>query len=188
MKLNINLASEPFARKRPILVATAVLSVLLLLSLMLLVYLNIANRWEARETREHIAILQKDLDKVQREQSAHQKVLTDPRYAEALEQTVFINSLLHRKGVSWTRLFDDLNTVLPFNVRVMRIRPQVAPDNHVSLDMDVAAETGEPVVQMLRRMEASPLFGPTEVHTSTAPTEGDPTFRYRISVSYTQKL
>lgn len=188
MKVEINLASEPFARKRPVLVATAALSVLLLGSLALLVYLNVANRWEARETRARIAALQGELTQLQRQQAAHEGVLTDPRFAQALEQTVFINSLLLRKGISWTRLFDDLSTVLPYNVRITRVRPQVTPSNEVFLDMDVASESGTPVVQMLRRMEASPLFGPTEVHTSIAPTEGEPLYRYRISVNYGQKL
>jgi len=188
MKIPINLASEPFARKRPIQVATALLGAVLLVSLGLLIYLNIANRWEARETRARIAALQTQLDELQKQRAAHQAVLNDSRYAQALEQTVFINSLLMRKGISWTRLFDDLTTVLPYNVRITRFRPQVTPSNEVFLDMDVAAESGTPVVQMLRRMEASPLFGPTEIHTSIAPTEGEPTYRYRISVNYGQRL
>jgi type IV pilus assembly protein PilN len=188
MRLPINLASQPFPRRRPILVVTGLLSLVLLASLGLLVYLNIANRWEARDTRERIAALQAELNALQQQRVGHEAVLRDPRYAEALEQTVFINSLITRKSVSWTRLFDDLATVLPYNVRLVRVRPQVTPGNQVFLDMDVASPTGEPVIQMLRRMEASPLFGPTEIHTTLAPTEGEPNYRYRISVSYGQKL
>lgn len=188
MRIANNLASEPFARKRPILVATGFLSVVLLASLGLLIYLNVANRWEARETRERIAVLQSELAEIQNQRAQYEAVLHDPRYAEALEQTVFVNLLILRKGVSWTRLFDDLGTVLPYNVRIARVRPQVTPDNQVFLDMDVSAETGEPVIQMLRRMEGSSLFGPTEIHTTIAPTESEPNYRYRISVNYSQKL
>ncbi|MCW5963401.1 MAG: hypothetical protein KIT83_05135 [Bryobacterales bacterium] len=188
MRVNTNLASEPFARKRPVLVLTGLLGVALLASFALLVYLNISNRWEARETRERIAVLQAELNDIQQQRARHEAVFRDPRYAESLEQTVFINSLITRKGVSWTRLFDDLATVLPYNVRLVRVRPQVTPANQVFLDMDVASPSGEPVVQMLRRMEGSPLFGPTEIHTTLAPTEGEPNYRYRISVNYSQRL
>ncbi len=188
MRLPINLASQPFPRRRPILVLTGVLGLVLVATLALLVYLNIANRWEARETLERIAELQAELNTLQQQRAGHEAVLRDPRYAEALEQTVFINSLITRKGVSWTRLFDDLSTVLPFNVRLVRVRPQVTPGNQVYLDMDVASPTGEPVILMLRKMEASPLFGPTEIHTTLAPTEGEPNYRYRISVNYSQRL
>jgi Tfp pilus assembly protein PilN len=188
MRISNNLATEPFARKRPIWVLTAVMGALLLASLCVLVYLNIANRYEARDTRERIALLQAEAESVQRERARYESVLRDPQYAEALEQTVFINSLILRKGISWTRLFDDLGTVLPYNVRILRVRPQVTPSSEVFLDMDVASPTGEPVVQMLRRMEGSPLFGPTEIHSTLAPTEGEPNYRYRISVNYAQKL
>lgn len=188
MRVTTNLASQPFARTRPVVVFTVLLGIALLGSLGLLIYLNIANRWEARETRQRIDELQAELTAIQREQAQQDTVLRDPRYAEALEQTVFINSLLRRKGISWTKLLDDLSTVLPYNVRIMRVRPQVTPANEVYLDMDVASQTGEPVIQMLRRMEGSPLFGPTNVHTTLAPTEGEPFFRYRISVNYSQRL
>ena len=188
MRVTTNLASQPFARTRPVVVFSTLLGIVLLGSLALLVYLNIANRWEARETRERINELQTELSGIQTQQAQQDAILRDPRYAEALEQTVFINSLLRRKGISWTKLLDDLSTVLPYNVRIMRVRPQVTPSNEVFLDMDVASQTGEPVIQMLRRMEGSPLFGPTNVHTTLGPTEGEPYFRYRISVNYVQKL
>jgi hypothetical protein len=54
--------------------------------------------------------------------------------------------------------------------------------------MDVASESGEPVIQMLKRMEGSPLFGPTAIHTTLAPTDSEPLYRYRVSVNYAQKL
>ncbi len=188
MRVTNNLASAPFARTRPIVVFASVLGALLVGLLGFLIYLNVANRWEARETRARIAELQAESASVARQQAVQDAILRDPRYSEVLEQTVFINSLLRRKAISWTRLFDDLGTVLPHNVRILRIRPQVTASNEVYLDMDVASETGEPVVQMLRRMEGSPVFGPTAIHSSLAPTESEPLYRYRISVNYSQKL
>ncbi|MCC6265277.1 MAG: hypothetical protein IT169_17010 [Bryobacterales bacterium] len=188
MRITNNLATEPFAGTRPIVVFSTALGALLLVLLGFLIYLNVANRWEARETRARIAELEAEAASVAREQAAQDSILRDPRYSEVLEQTVFINSLLRRKGISWTRMFDDLGTVLPYNVRVLRIRPQVTASNEVYLDMDVASEAGDSVVQMLRRMEGSPVFGPTAIHSSLAPTEGEPLYRYRISVNYSQKL
>ncbi|MDZ7637989.1 MAG: hypothetical protein U5J83_07025 [Bryobacterales bacterium] len=188
MRVSNNLASDPFARTRPIVVFSALLGAGLVGLLGFLIYLNIANRWEARETRAQIAALEAESISIARQQAQQDAVVRDPRYAEALEQTVFINSLLRRKGISWTKMFDDLGAVLPHNVRVLRVRPQVTPTNEVYLDMDVASETGEPVIQMLRRMEGSAVFGPTAIHSSLAPTESEPLHRYRISVNYSQKL
>lgn len=188
MRVTNNLASEPFARTRPVVVFSVLVGGLLVGLLCFLIYLNVANRWEARETSARIAQLESEITAVAKQQATQDSILRDPRYAEALEQTVFINSLLHRKGISWTKLFDDLGTVLPHNVRILRVRPQVTPSNQVFLDMDVASESGEPVIQMLKRMEGSPLFGPTAIHTTLAPTDSEPLYRYRVSVNYGQKL
>ena len=53
----------------------------------------------------------------QRELAARGAVATStiqaPRTAEILDRTAFLNELLVRKGVSWTRTFLDLEQVLP---------------------------------------------------------------------------
>jgi hypothetical protein len=43
----------------------------------------------------------------------------------------------------------------------LAVRPQVNIDNQILLDMTVASGTPEPVVDMLMRLEGSPLFGAT---------------------------
>jgi hypothetical protein len=45
-----------------------------------------------------------------------------------------------------------------------------------------------PVIVFMRRLEASPLFGPATLHTSLPPSQNEPLYRYRISVDYAQKL
>ena len=41
-----------------------------------------------------------------------ENVLRQPQNAEVLDRSVFLNDLLMRKGVSWTRIFSDLENVL----------------------------------------------------------------------------
>ena len=47
------------------------------------------------------------------EQAQLDAVLRKPENAEVLERSVFLNALLVRKGISWTRIFADLEKVLP---------------------------------------------------------------------------
>jgi hypothetical protein len=56
------------------------------------------------------------------------------------------------------------------------------------LDMQVAAQTPEPVVDFLLRLEKAPQFGPPSVSNSLPPSQTDPFYRYRVSVTYAQKL
>ena len=77
-----------------------------------------------------------------------------------LERSVFLNALLYRKGISWTRIFADLEKVVPHNVRIMSDPPHAelaepggagyAGGRGKSRAGDRVAEDGS----------GSPLFGP----------------------------
>jgi type IV pilus assembly protein PilN len=77
---------------------------------------------------------------------------------------------------------------MPHNVRLVSVRPEMTPRNEVLLTMQVAAQAREPVIEMVRRLETSELFGNPNVHLSTPPGQNDPLYLYRISVNYAQQL
>jgi len=56
------------------------------------------------------------------------------------------------------------------------------------LDMEVASQNGEAVVPFIMNLEKSPMFGSTTMHSSRPPSQTDPQFKYRVSVTYAQKL
>jgi type IV pilus assembly protein PilN len=188
MRIGVNLASEPFRRDRPMIVASTVVGLLLVLSLGVLIHLAIAERDRAREARQTIDRMQKQLDTFAREDARLQTVLRQPQNAEALDRSTFLNALLMRKGVSWTRIFEDLEKVTPHNVRLISVRPQVSSRNELTLDMWVGATATEPVLNFVMQLEQAPQFGSTTVHNSLPPSQNEPLYRYRVSVNYAQKL
>jgi Tfp pilus assembly protein PilN len=105
-----------------------------------------------------------------------------------LDRSLLINTLLYRKGISWTRIFADLEKVLPHNVRVMSIRPAVNAQNQIVLEMNVGAEQTEPLLQLLMKLENSELFGHTSVSSILPPSQSEPLYRYKVNVNYAQKL
>jgi len=188
MRIAINLASEPFRPRRPVIVAAAAMAALLATVLAALVYLGYQERARLSATREAVARLQDQARELAAEQARLEALLRRAENAEVLEHSLFYNSILYRKGISWTRLFDDLEQVMPHNVRLISIRPQLGSDNEVLLDMVVGAEASEPVVALLSRLESSPRFGQTYVHNRIPPSQSEPLLRYRISVRYEQEL
>jgi hypothetical protein len=66
------------------------------------------------------------------------------------------------------------------------IRPQVDSRNEIFLNMVVGSQTQPPVIEMLKRMENSPLFGSVEVHTWLPPGQNEPLYRYQVSVNYSR--
>lgn len=188
VRVAVNLASEPFRRDRPILVASAAVAVLLLGALVMLVSLAVFERGEAAQTRLAIGHIEDQLRTLATEQTGLEAALERPENAAVLDKVLFINSLLYRKGISWTRIFSDLAGVVPYNVRLISIRPQVNARNQVALDMVVGAQSQGPVIEMLKRMEGSPVFGATVVYNWLPPAQQEPLYRYRVSVNYAHKL
>lgn len=188
MRININLASEPFRRDRPFLVAAWSLGAILSLLLITLTVLAFGYRDDAKEARVGVERARGDLTKLEAEQARLEGVLRRPENGEVIERSVFLNQLLLRKGISWTRIFSSLEQVVPGNVRLVNIRPQVTGENNVQLDMVVGSQTPEPVIEMLMKMEASPLFGATQVTSILPPSQTEPLYRYRVMVNYTQRL
>jgi hypothetical protein len=188
LKISINLSSEPFRRDRPWVVATIALSSLLIVTLAALTYLAVAGRDEALDARLEVQKAREQLDALTKVQTALQQQLYQPQNAEVIERSVFLNKLLLRKGISWTRIFSDLEKVVPYKVRIIQVRPAITANNEVYLEMDVAAQTSEPVIDMLMRMESSEQFGATHVATWLPPSQTEPMYRYRVNVNYAQKF
>ena len=184
----INLASEPFRRDRPALLASAAASLLLIVALAVLISLAATERGRAAETSRAIERLRAQLRTLTAEQARLEGALRHRENAEVLERSRFLNGLLQRKGISWTKIFDDLEKVMPHNVRLFAVRPQANPQNQIYLDMVVGAESGPPVVEMLKRLEAAPEFGDTYIHSTQPPSPSEPLVRYRVTVNYAQKI
>ena len=152
-----------------------------------LIWLILADRAQMADVRQDIDRLNREIQRQTAEQARFSAVLNQPENAEVLERSVFLNALLYRKGISWTRIFSDLEKTLPYNVKIVSIRPSLDSANQVLLDMTVAAEAPEPEIQALLALENSPLFGSVLQHSSIPPTQADPLYRYRLTVNYAQK-
>lgn len=188
MRIPVNLASEPFHRDRPMIVGATVVGLALVGLLGVLTFLSMAERGRSNEARSEIERINRQLQMIAREQTRLETLARQPANAEVLDRSLFLNALLIRKGVSWTRIFSDLEQVTPHNVRLVSVRPQITGQNDLILDMVVASQNVEPVTSFLMQLETSALFGTTTVHNWLPPSQTEPLYRYRVSVNYAQKL
>ncbi|HET8547769.1 MAG TPA: hypothetical protein VFL57_07195 [Bryobacteraceae bacterium] len=188
MRIPVNLASEPFRRDRPLIVGSVAAGLVLIGTLAMFTFIALREREHTAEARETLARLNAQLRTLASEQAKLDSILRQPRNAEVLDRSEFVNSLLLRKGVSWTKIFEDLEVVVPHNIRVIQVRPQINPKNELLLDMIVGAQAGENILNLLMQLEASDVFGATTIHSIQPPSQADPLYRYRVSVRYAQKL
>ena len=78
MRIQVNLASDPFRRDRPMVFASIVVAVLLTGVLGMLIYLAVGERNRASESRQLIARLQAQLAAISKEQAKLEGVLRRP--------------------------------------------------------------------------------------------------------------
>lgn len=191
---NLNLASQPFRKERAQNASYVALCAVLLCSLFVLTGLVLHERAAAAGIRKEIGAGQAQLAALQKQQAAFSNVLARPQNADVFATNVFLNELIARRSVSWTRVFEDLKTVVPSNMRVEVIRlPQIGAQetggvNRVQLDMVIGTDRPEALISLLRNLQASNLFGAASVVNQTPPTQNDPLYKYRVMVSYAQKL
>jgi hypothetical protein len=190
----LNLASQPFRRERAQNAAYALICAVLACSLAVLLMLIWHARSAAADLRRVIENENRELARYQREEALFSGVLARPENADVFSTNVFLNELIARRAVSWTRVFSDLGTVMPANMRLMGIRlPQIPTEDaagvsHLQLDMIVGAERPEALIELLKKLQESSLFGAASVVTQQPPTQNDPLYKYRVTVGYAQKL
>jgi Tfp pilus assembly protein PilN len=190
----INLASEPFRRERADNALFAAICGALLCSLLVLVGLIYHARSQAAGLRSQIQMEEQQLSDLHRQQSQYSAVLTKPENTDTFATSVFMNQIIARRSVSWTRVFQDLGTVMPLNVRLVSIRlPQVDSEqenggSRVQLDMMVGTTQPEAIIGLLKNFQKSSLFGAALLVSQNPPAQNDPLFKYRVTVPYDQKF
>jgi hypothetical protein len=189
MRIPINLASEPFRRDRPMLVASGACAVALAALLGLLVFLIVNGRARARDNRVGVAQLSAQLNAATLEQVQIEQVLRQPANAQVFQRSLMLNALVERKSISWTRIFADLEGVMPYDVLLIQVRlPQINSRQEVALDMTVGAKDPFAVQDFMTKLADSPLFGPVQTQNWEPPGQTQPLYQYRLSIDYAQKL
>jgi Tfp pilus assembly protein PilN len=184
----INLSSEPFRRDRAVTVFAGVAAALLTVTLGLLILMIVNERQAKSDLVAAIDQTQRQIATMASEQATLEASMRKPENADVLERSVFLNTLIARKGISWSKLFADMEQVMPHNVRLIAVRPQANAKNEIQVEMTVGAQSIEPVIDLLKRMESSPVFSIPSMATMLPPSQSEPLYRYRVSVNYAQKL
>jgi len=158
MRLDINLATRPYEDAREFWARWGL--GVGLLGLLTLVLLGLAVRgWtQAGRDRQNIAQLQDQIAERDRERATAQAFLDMSVNRSTRDQSQFLNGLIQRKAFSWTRVFEDLERVMPPNLHVVSLRPELNEQNQMQLDMKVAGDTRGAAVELVHRMEGSSHF------------------------------
>jgi type IV pilus assembly protein PilN len=175
MRLDINLASQPYEDARQFwlrwgtaLAAAAVLTLALMT-------ITITGWFNARRDHAKIADLRAQIAQRDRTRQQAEAFLNQPENRNTRDESQFLNGLIDRKALSWTYVLEDLEGVMPSRVHLVSIHPELDEENQLTLKMVVAGDSRDKALELARRMEDSRHFSQTYIETEHAapPGSGD---------------
>jgi Tfp pilus assembly protein PilN len=179
-----NLATRPFLNTRPVWVVTAAagLAALILVALNLRLFF-VANRSLDDETARRDALLE-------RHQVLEAEVRKDIETLErvpwrALTRRVEATNLILREhSFSWLGMLDDIERVMPYDVRLTTIAPAVGNEG-VFLTVALIARNRDAMLQLLDNLIADPSFSnPTPSSEATPEEETTADYVMSLRVNY----
>jgi type IV pilus assembly protein PilN len=163
MRLDINLASQPYEDARQFWMRWGSAVVALGLLTLVLLAADITGWVNARRDRTAIAQKRAMIAERDRIRANAERILNLPENRSTRDQSQFLNELIERKAFSWTRVLENLEKVMPPRVHLMSINPQLDEDNQLGLKMTVAGDSRDRAIELARRMEESRRFSQTDI-------------------------
>ena len=153
---------------------------------LILLYSAISGWADARKDHELIEQRQQQIAARDQQRAKAEETLNLPANRGTRDRAQFLNELFLRKAFSWTRVFEDLERVMPARLHVVSIHPEKATDNQLQIKLVVAGESRDRALELVRKMESSQRFQQTQIEQESSQagqTPGD-NVQFDISALY----
>jgi Tfp pilus assembly protein PilN len=176
--MTLNLATQPFVNRRRFYTLSGLALGVLSVTLVIVLSIFIRNFRNEVGIRKQMKTVRQEIARLDEEQQRVETVLKRPESADILDRNDFLNTLIRQKAVSWTRLFMDLEKVMPDRVQALSLHPilqipgmesgknvSTIPASYdgplvMQLQLQVAGESVESLLKMVRQMENAPFTTP----------------------------
>jgi type IV pilus assembly protein PilN len=163
MRLDINLASSPYQDLRSFWLRWGGGLAVAALITIVLAYTALAGWAAAAKDRDLIHQVQQQIDSRDHERQNAEALLSRRENISIRDRSQFLNDLFERKAFSWTRVFEDMERVMPARLHVVSIHPDMSAEHELELKLVVAGESRDRALELVRNMEDSQHFQQTEI-------------------------
>lgn len=157
LRLHINLATNPFVNYRQYYLLGTILLLMGVGGAVYAVSHYLALRQRASVLEQDLSQKQSELTQLTARSARLKEQLEQPQTLDTLDQINFYNTLIQRKTFPWAQFFKDLESVLPYNVKVTQIQ-QRSSGGSVNLEMVFMGRTTGDAVEFLRNLTSSGKF------------------------------
>jgi type IV pilus assembly protein PilN len=169
MKVRLNVATQPLESHRRFVAGSVVLAVVGLAALVLL-STSVFRTWRHnRGERATITQYQNQLVSMRGERQQLAAFFNSSKTKTVMDRAAFLNSLIDQRSFPWTKIFTDLEKVLPAGVRVVSIEPKMQ-NGQVDVKLVVGAANDKSKIQFLEALQKSPAFSGIRVNAETRAT------------------
>ncbi|MBZ5522929.1 MAG: hypothetical protein LAP21_11890 [Acidobacteriia bacterium] len=187
MRVNINLATQKYEDAREFYTRWGSAVAVATLVTLLLGYFAWSNYSSTELDRKRLSDLHRQIAEVERSKSQNEAILNRADNQDARDQARFWNDVIDQKYLSWTRLFSDLEKIMPARAFVQSVKPSLESDRRLKLELTIGGEKHDDAVELVRRMEGSERFHLTKLKTESTvlPSRGPSIFEFGIETYYT---
>ncbi|HVB32878.1 MAG TPA: hypothetical protein VNJ52_00690 [Patescibacteria group bacterium] len=166
MKIRLNVATRPLESHRRFIAGAVVAGAAGVLALLLLSSSVIAIWRHNRGQRAQIAGYRARLVRMQSEREELAMYFGSQKTKVVVGRAEFLNSLIDQRSFPWTKIFTNLEKVLPAGVRVVSIAPKMQK-GRVDVNLVVGADGDKSKIAFLQALQASPVFSQVQVNSET---------------------
>jgi len=163
MRLDINLASQPYEDARQFWMRWGTAAGALGIITLFLLTFTVSGWFHARRDHAVMSEERRLIGERDRQRAQAEATLNLPQNRNTRDTSQFLNQLIERKAFSWTQVLENLEKVMPPRVHLMSISPGLDEDNQLALKMTVAGDSYDRALELPRHMEESRRFAQTNV-------------------------
>ncbi|HEX6083126.1 MAG TPA: hypothetical protein VF266_01295 [Thermoanaerobaculia bacterium] len=180
--IHLNLAARPYRDYRPVYAVVVLLSVLT--AFLMLNNIETYYRYvhETKSTRAEIARVEEQTRLEKQKQESARTRLQGLDLSRLDDQTRFINAKLAERAFSWSRLLDELESILADDVRLLSITPTFDEQGGgVRLDLSFEAKSADGMITTINRMNLDPQFSDAF---PTTETQDENSYQFVLTAKY----
>ncbi len=168
MRVRLNIATSPLENHRRFIAGAALLGAVSLAALAALSIVTYRGLRDNRGLRSQVSRLSSEIRQFRFQHRDLVDYFQDARTKKELERAAFFNALIDQRSFQWTKVFRDLEDLLPPGVRVVSIAPRME-DGRVEVRLVIGASADEEKVAFLKKMDTAAQFSRVQVIGETRP-------------------
>jgi Tfp pilus assembly protein PilN len=168
MRIRLNLATNPLENDHRFVFGAAVIAAVGVIALIGLSWKAYSVRQADQQRRAEVSAIQNEVNSLDQRRQSLESFFNSQDVLQLRDRSAYLNGLIQERSFPWTRIFMDLEGILPEGVRVVNIAPKLV-SGHVELHMVVGAVSDESKLKFLRALETSKSFSQVALTSENRP-------------------